>query len=173
LGHGSFLPIVELIYRYILTAVKKIQKENIKSLTPRREVCDAFAEHAELFIKRTAWSGPCRSWFKQGKIDGPLTMFPGSRLVYFDLLSFPRYEDYKFEYQSSNMFGFMGNGFHKMESDGSDLSYYLGTDEKPGKLLPQVEATAAGVVSEVIEKSPLKANGTTHGGAAVVTVLGN
>lgn len=100
-------------------------------------------------------------------------MFPGSRLVYFDLLSSPRYEDYKFEYQSSNVFGFMGNGFHKMEYDGSDLSYYLGTDENPGKLLPQAnEAVVAGDAREVLEKTPLKANGATPSGAALVTVVG-
>lgn len=57
--------------------------------------------------------------------------------MYFDLLSSPRYEDYKIQYQSGNPFGFLGNGFHRMEYDGSDLSYYLGTNEHPGSLLPQ------------------------------------
>jgi hypothetical protein len=114
-----------------------MQVENIKSLTPRLEVSEAFAEHADLFLKRTAWSGNCVSWFKQGRQDGPLCIFPGSRLVYLDLLSLPRYEDYKIKYQSDNPFGFLGNGFHRMEYDGSDLSFYLGTNAKPGHLLPQ------------------------------------
>ncbi|KAG0652128.1 sterigmatocystin biosynthesis monooxygenase stcW [Hyphodiscus hymeniophilus] len=137
LGHGSFLPICELLSRHLVTIIKKLQVENIKSLTPRLDVSEAFAEHADLFLKRTAWSGKCVSWFKQGRLDGTLCMFPGSRLVYFDLLSSPRYEDYRIEYQGGNPFGFLGNGFHLMEHDGSDLSYYLGTNEKPGKLLPQ------------------------------------
>lgn len=131
-----------MIYHHLVTIIKKVQVENIKCLTPRLDVSEAFAEHADLFLKRTAWSGKCVSWFKQGRLDGPLCVFPGSRLVYFDLLSSPRYEDYKIEYQSSNPFGFLGNGFHLKEYDGSDLSYYLGTNEKPGKLLPHPECSA-------------------------------
>jgi hypothetical protein len=90
LGHGSFFPVAELLYDHFLKIIKKIQVENIKTLTPRREICDKFAQHADLFLKRTAWSSPCRSWFKQGRIDGPLAMFPGSRLTFFDLMQNPR-----------------------------------------------------------------------------------
>ncbi|KAI1613510.1 FAD/NAD-P-binding domain-containing protein [Exophiala viscosa] len=128
LGHGSFFPIVEMVYRQFLTIVKKMQTENIKSITPRHEVCDAFAAHADVFLKRTAWSGDCRSWFKQGRRDGPLAMFPGTRLTYFTLMEKPRYEDYRIEYQSGNPFGFLGNGFSTREYNGSDLSWYLGDD---------------------------------------------
>lgn len=120
----------------IIEILKKMQKEKIKSLTPRREVCEKFTEHADLFLKRTAWSGDCSSWFKGGSRDGKLTMFPGSRLVYFDLLRSPRFEDYHIEYQSENGFNFLGNGFHVMEFDGSDISYYCGTVENPGANLP-------------------------------------
>jgi hypothetical protein len=149
-----------------------MQKENIKSLTPRRDASEAFAEHADLFVKRTAWSGPCRSWFKQGRIDGPLTMFPGTRLVYIDLLSTPRYEDYRIKYQSRNPFEFLGNGFHTMEYDGSDLSYYLGTNEKPGKLLPEFNRTTPNVaIGKVVGKEALQVNGATVG-SAIETVVG-
>lgn len=142
LGHGSFVPIIELVYGNVITVLKRMQKENIKSVTPRREVCDAFAEHANLFLKRTAWASKCRSWFKQGREDGPLAMFPGSRLVFFDLLSAPRYEDYKIEYLGDgNPFNFLGNGFSISEYDGSDLSYYLGTEARPGAQLPQQSAS--------------------------------
>ncbi len=54
-------------------------------------------------------------------------MFPGSRLVYMDLLATPRFEDYELQYSNSlNMFEFLGNGFATREFDGRDLSYYLG-----------------------------------------------
>jgi hypothetical protein len=146
------MPICEMINRHMLQLVKKIQTENIKSLTPKLSVCQKFAEHADLFSKRTAWAGHCRSWFKQGKFDGPLSIFPGSRLIYFDVLSTPRYEDYDIEYKSGNPFGFFGNGFHKMEYDGSDLSYYLGDENHPGALLPTGE-----------EAGPKNANGQSNG----------
>ena len=136
LGHGSFLPIIERLVPNFLDTAKKMQTQNIKSMTPKREVCEAFIEHADLYLKRTAWTSGCSSWFKQGKVDGPLTMFPGTRLVYMDLLSQPRYEDYRIEYQSGNPFGFLGNGFSTREYDGRDLSYYLGDEENTGGTLP-------------------------------------
>ncbi|KAF2652919.1 cyclohexanone monooxygenase [Lophiostoma macrostomum CBS 122681] len=136
LGHGSFVPLIEHVTKYILTAAKKMQVENIKSLTPKLDVCDAFAEHADLFLKRTAWSGECRSWFKQGRLDGKLSIFPGSRLVFFGLMERPRYEDYRIQYRNGdNPFSFLGNGFSTKEFDGSDLAYYLGSEENPGGML--------------------------------------
>lgn len=136
LGHGSFLPLIERLTSNYLTVVKKMQVENIKSLAPKREVAEMFREHADVFFKRTAWVGPCTSWFKNGKKDGPLTIWPGSRLLYLELHKEPRYEDYNIVYQSGNVFGFLGNGFTVKEHDGSDISYYLGTKENPGSLMP-------------------------------------
>lgn len=131
------MPIVELVYqKHILAITKKMQLENIKSVTPRRDVCEAFMAHADIFLKRTAWSGPCVSWFKQGRLDGPLTMFPGSRLTYYALMDSPRYEDMAIEYESSNPFQFLGNGFSTKEFDGSDLSFYLGDGKTAGGFLP-------------------------------------
>ncbi|KAK5065111.1 hypothetical protein LTR84_000947 [Exophiala bonariae] len=148
LGHGSFIPIIELVTRHILTIVKKMQKENIKSMAPKRDISESFAEHADLFLQRTAWSGVCRSWFKQGRLDGKPAVFPGSRLVYMDLLKEPRFEDYEIVYQHGNPFGFLGNGFSIKEFDGSDLSYYLGTDDDPGALLP-TRAYTNGAAKEI------------------------
>jgi hypothetical protein len=50
-------------------------------------------------------------------------MFSESRLVYFDLLRKPRFEDYKMEYLSSNAFEFMGNGFSTIDFTASRLSH--------------------------------------------------
>ncbi|OQV06871.1 hypothetical protein CLAIMM_11386 [Cladophialophora immunda] len=127
LGHGSFLPILETLGSNIVACIQKMQKDRIKSMTPRAEAVEEFREHAELFLQRTAWASGCSSWFKQGRVDGPLTMFPGSRLVYLDLLATPRFEDYQIEYLNPlNRFAFLGNGFSQREFDGRDLSYYLG-----------------------------------------------
>src|ERR1700712_355225 len=46
LGHGSFIPIIEHVTKYILTVAKKMQLENIRSLQPKLEICESFAEHA-------------------------------------------------------------------------------------------------------------------------------
>jgi hypothetical protein len=125
--------------RHFIQIIRKMQTENISAMAPRRTVCDAFMDHADLYLKRTAWASGCRSWFKQGKEDGPLAMWPGSRLLYFELLAQPRYEDYDLKYQSGNPFGFLGSGFTTREYDGRDLSHYLGTKDTPGALIPLAE----------------------------------
>ncbi|POR32493.1 Uncharacterized protein TPAR_07277 [Tolypocladium paradoxum] len=138
-GHGSYTTMVELFLDNILTVVQKIQKENIKSVSPRQDATDAFIEHADLWLKRTAWAGPCPSWFKTGKVDGVLTIFPGSRLLLADLVSSPRFEDYDIEYWSMNKFSFLGNGFSTLEYDGGDIAWYLGTRSS---LLPPGQPTS-------------------------------
>lgn len=138
-----------------------MQKAHIKSLRPRRDICEQFTEHADLFLQRTAWSGNCRSWFKQGRLDGTPTVFPGSRLVYMDLLKEPRYEDYDITYWQGNAFSFLGNGFSTKEFDGSDLAYYLGDENAPGEMLiPE---------SRKVNSAQLKENGAPTGSTEAVS----
>lgn len=175
LGHGSFLPIIELLLSNFLTSIKKMQVERIKSMSPKREVCTAFQEHADLYLKRTAWTSGCTSWFKQGRKDGPLAIWPGTRLAYFDLLKSPRYEDFKIEYLGGNPFGHLGNGFTVKEYDGSDISYYLGTKQNPGGLMPSklhraVKGQVNGAVhwavnGAVSEQANVAVNGAANDGA--------
>jgi cation diffusion facilitator CzcD-associated flavoprotein CzcO len=61
LGHGSFVNTIEYVTSHILEIVEKMQKEDIRSLTPRREAANAFVEHADLYLKRLAFSGNCAS----------------------------------------------------------------------------------------------------------------
>jgi hypothetical protein len=123
---GSLLTIVELFTEYMISVITKMQVENIKSLAPKMAAARAFREHHDLFMQRTAWSGPCSSWFKKGDPNGSLQMYPGSRVHFFELLAQPRYEDYEIKYASSNQWEYLGNGFHVREFDGRDTTYYLG-----------------------------------------------
>jgi cation diffusion facilitator CzcD-associated flavoprotein CzcO len=129
LAHGSALTISEALTQYLIHVVKKMRREHIRRLSPSVEATKAFGEHASLYAQRTRWSGPCRSWFKQGTSDGPVAMWPGSRLHFFDALKEPRYEDYEIEYIHGNRFGYFGNGFSAREFNGSDMTYYMGSDE--------------------------------------------
>lgn len=110
LGHGSFMPLIEKWTQYMFDVIEKGQVENVKSFTPRMGPSKQFRQHADLFLKRTAWTSPCRSWFKQGKQDGQAAIYPGSRLSFLHLLERPRYEDFDIEYHDDNMFAFLGNG---------------------------------------------------------------
>lgn len=91
-GHGSVLPAIEVTTRYIEMVINKMQEEGIKSLYPKVNAVQDFKRHRELFLSRTVWDSPCRSWFKGGKIDGPIMMWPGNRLHFFKVLESPRWE---------------------------------------------------------------------------------
>ena len=130
-GHGSFLPLIQAYCEYTCQMIEKMQLENIKSLRPKQRPTDQFLRHADTFLKRTAWTGPCISWFKGGRIDGKPAVYPGSRLSFLRLLEKVRFEDYDIEYDDEDdMFAFLGNGIHVCERDGSDITWYLGKPEK-------------------------------------------
>jgi hypothetical protein len=106
----------------------KCQTEGIKSIEPKHEAVDDFYEHMKVFMPRTAWAGSCRSWFKGGKENGPVTaLHPGSRIHFFSMLDRFRGEDYNYTYLNGrgNRFGYLGNGFSLKEFDGSDSTAYL------------------------------------------------
>ncbi|KAJ5175688.1 uncharacterized protein N7482_001565 [Penicillium canariense] len=126
-GHGSFLPITETLSRHFLQILEKMSSEGVTSFDPKAEAVADFFEHHRNFMPRTAWTSPCRSWFKQGTVDGEVMMWPGSRIHFFETMKQPRWEDYNLSYTTSNRFGYLGNGFAAREFDGSDLSWYLGT----------------------------------------------
>ena len=90
-----------------------------------QKVVADFGEHVKTFHKRTAWTDPCASWFKQGRVDANPIVWPGTRLHYLDVLASPRFEDYDIEYVSGNRWGWLGNGFSDVEFNGGDVTYYL------------------------------------------------
>jgi len=79
LGQASAVVMIEFFTRYFNTMIRKIQLENIKSVAPRMDVALEFQEHADLYLKRTVWDSDCRSWWKGGKVDGRIMLYPGSR----------------------------------------------------------------------------------------------
>jgi len=110
-AQGSLLPLLTLFSEHFIHIVRKMRREHIRRLAPKESIVRQFAEHAQLYLKRTAWADPCASWFKQGRKDGNVVMWPGSRMAFFDLMETPRYEDYEIEYWSGNRFGYLGSGY--------------------------------------------------------------
>ncbi|KAJ5232915.1 cyclohexanone monooxygenase [Penicillium chermesinum] len=126
-SHGSVLPIVEWMIRYIFQVVEKVQQENIKSFEPKIGAVKDLYNHTHEIMKRLVWSSKCSSWFKNGKKEGPVTaIYPGSRLHFFEMLKNVRWEDFELEYRSSNRFQFMGNGYTQCEidPDGNKVWYF-------------------------------------------------
>ncbi|EXJ90840.1 hypothetical protein A1O1_03945 [Capronia coronata CBS 617.96] len=130
-AHGSFFPLIQGYCNYTIQVIEKMQIEKIRSLRPKEKVMEHFIRHADSFLKRTAWTGPCSSWFKGGKVDGKPAIWPGSRLHFLRFLEKPRYEDFDIDYDDpDDMFSFFGNGFHVCERNGSDITWYLGEPKK-------------------------------------------
>jgi cation diffusion facilitator CzcD-associated flavoprotein CzcO len=82
-GHGSLLAVMEWTSEYILRWCNKIATEDIKSVSVKDKVVAEYNVYSQEFLKRTVWSGGCRSWYKNGKVDGKVTaMYAGSILHY-------------------------------------------------------------------------------------------
>ncbi|EEP79143.1 predicted protein [Uncinocarpus reesii 1704] len=137
LAQGSILPLLTLFSNHFIQIIKKMRKEHIRRLSPKESAMRDFVEHASLYLQRTAWADDCSSWFKQGKKDGNLIIWPGSRLAFFDLIKEPKYEDYEIEYWSKNRWGYLGNGFSTVEFNGCDISHYLNCELFPKELFLQ------------------------------------
>nr|MDZ8063419.1 hypothetical protein [Nostoc sp. EkiNYC01] len=103
------------------------QAEKIKSFDPKPAAVKDFYQHTHSLLKRTAWSSACRSWFKNGKVHGPVVaIWPGSRLHYFEAMKEVRYEDFNIEYLTGNRFQFFGNGytFTELSDEGNSVWYF-------------------------------------------------
>jgi cation diffusion facilitator CzcD-associated flavoprotein CzcO len=131
-AHGSFFPLIEAFTNYAIQLITKLQTERIRSVRPKLSPCIQFRQHAELFLKRTAWTGPCSSWFKGGKVDALPLLWPGSRCQFLKLIEGVRWEDYEIEHEGDgNMWSFLGNGFNVIENEADrDITWYLGEQEK-------------------------------------------
>ncbi|KAK5048147.1 hypothetical protein LTR84_005817 [Exophiala bonariae] len=126
IGHGSVLPIIEHATKYFINLFKKIQTQNIKAVVPKSAAVRDFYEQTDKFMERTAWTTPCRSWFKNGKVDGPIiALHPGSRIHWFHMLEEIRYEDWEYTYLTRNRFQYLGNGFSTHEAPGLDTTFYF------------------------------------------------
>jgi len=121
----------------------KCQLEHYLSVRPSPAAVADFSEHIAEFMPRTAWAGTCSSWFKSGKVTGPVTaLHPGSRIHWFHMLENPRWEDMEWKGEERNRFAYLGNGFSTREGEGKDASWYL--DEPDGSYVDEYMARAAG-----------------------------
>jgi hypothetical protein len=101
-AHGSLLPVIERVSPYMLKVMTKMQVEGIRSICPSSRAVSQFNIHRESQLATTAWSSSCSSWFKNGKVDGPIiAIHPGSRLHFFDMIERPRYEDMDIDYEGN------------------------------------------------------------------------
>ncbi|KAF0637907.1 hypothetical protein FPSE5266_03749 [Fusarium pseudograminearum] len=126
LANGSLIAAMHSTVDYIARLIRKISTQDIKSIQVRQDALDDYNCYIQESLKRTVWTGNCRSWFKNGKVDGRVTaMYPGSVLHFQEMLQDFRTEDFDFEYTAKNRFQFMGNGLTFRETNDGDLSWYM------------------------------------------------
>lgn len=50
--------------KYVVQALRKMQTEQIKSMSIKKHIQDAFNEYTQAVHKDLVWTGSCRSWCK-------------------------------------------------------------------------------------------------------------
>lgn len=127
LGVGSLSIVLERTCDYVCSVVAKMQKDRVATIQPKQEACDTFVQYCKTYFDKTVFTLPCRSWYKRGTTDGPVSaLWPGSALHYVKTLEKPRFEDYDFTYVGGDKAAWLGNGFTVCErEDVPDKSKYL------------------------------------------------
>ncbi|RVX69048.1 hypothetical protein B0A52_06761 [Exophiala mesophila] len=126
IANGSLISGVETEINYAYKCITKMQTESISSLEPSEEAMRDFIDYRNILMKEMVWSSTCRSWFKNGKIDGPVIgPSVGSTWHFNEALENPRYEDFKLTYTASNRFAYFGMGRTIREIQGADMATHL------------------------------------------------
>ncbi|EME87794.1 uncharacterized protein MYCFIDRAFT_62548 [Pseudocercospora fijiensis CIRAD86] len=123
IGEGSLTMMIESTGDYIIKAIRKIQKENIKSMSVKVARVRDFLEYCDSYFERTVFMDECKSWYRKDgrgvpgdKVTG---LWPGSTLHCLEALRSPRWEDFEYEYEAEdgregrevNQLGWLGNGW--------------------------------------------------------------
>ncbi|THV03942.1 cyclohexanone monooxygenase [Dendrothele bispora CBS 962.96] len=125
-AHGSVLLGSDVNAEYIVKALAKMQRQDIRSMEPDLQAQNDYNDVWEVMMEDRVWTDSCSSWYKAGTTDGkPDALYPGSALQYLELLSEPRWEDWKYTYRYSNRFSFLGNGTSTIENTGGELAPYI------------------------------------------------
>lgn len=133
IGSGSLTMMIESVGDYIVKCVRKIQKDNIRSMAPKPARVDDFMAYADAYFAGTVFAQECRSWYKNGSRDGKKVtgLWPGSTQHCIEVMRSPRWEDWDYEYvgeedgREGNRMAWLGNGWSINQLEDHDLAWYL------------------------------------------------
>ncbi|CAP99567.1 Pc22g22790 [Penicillium rubens Wisconsin 54-1255] len=126
LGEGNLLLLIERALDYITECVHKMQRDNIRAMSVRREAVKRFTHYCDAYFAGTVFSSKCRSWYKGGTEDGRVTaLWPGSSLHSMKVFANPRWEDFEYCYVNDNVFGWLGDGWTENEKHNNINVDYL------------------------------------------------
>ncbi|GAB7353657.1 hypothetical protein MBLNU459_g4065t1 [Dothideomycetes sp. NU459] len=126
-GHGSLMSQLQWSADWMCQWIKKIAEEDIKWIDAKQEAVEDFNTYGDEIMQTLVWSGGCRSWYKNHRVDGKVTaVWAGSAITYKEMIDTIRPEDFEIRYRSKNRFRFLGNGKSKLEYEpGADLAFYI------------------------------------------------
>ena len=135
IGTGSLLMMIEMSGDYIIKCIRKMQKENIRSMEVKSHRVKDFSKIIDSYFKRTVYLEGCHSWYRSdgGSGERITGLWPGSSLHAMETFRSPRWEDYDYSYEGEqdgaevNHLGWLGNGWSSVQTDpkGGTLAYYL------------------------------------------------
>jgi hypothetical protein len=133
IGSGSLTMMMEMEGDYIIKCIRKMQKEDIKSMEAKSRRVKDFSQLIETYFKKTVYLENCRSWYRSngGKGNRITGLWPGSALHAMETFRSPRWEDYDYEYEGEsggmeqNRLRFLGHGWSDSQLNNGDLAYYL------------------------------------------------
>ncbi|OQD75619.1 hypothetical protein PENDEC_c006G03066 [Penicillium decumbens] len=130
LGEGNLLLIIEKGVDYMTECVRKIQRDNIRTMAPKRDAVKRFTQYCDQYFAKTVFGAKCRSWYKGGTEEGRVVaLWPGSSLHAMKVLAHPRWEDYDYEYVNNNPTGWFGDGWVEKEKNNTIDVDYLDDDQ--------------------------------------------
>lgn len=128
---------VESQVTFYARILRKVAREGIASIQPKKQAADQFVEWSDAFFATTVLSEKCSSWYNGGKPGARVHgLFPGSATLVSILHREPRWEDWDYEYlaeaKGNPFLWYFGNGCSRRELDPeADLTTYLG---RPGEV---------------------------------------
>ncbi|CAK3887878.1 sterigmatocystin biosynthesis monooxygenase stcW [Lecanosticta acicola] len=139
IGEGSLTMMIESTGDYIVKAIRKLQKDNLKSMVIKPARVRDFTRYCDAYFEGTVYKDDCNSWYRkngQGVPSEHVTgLWPGSTLHCIEALRSPRWEDYEYEYIAEengaevNQMGWLGNGWGVNQLGCNlreeDLAFYL------------------------------------------------
>ncbi|KAH7397926.1 flavin-binding monooxygenase [Cadophora sp. MPI-SDFR-AT-0126] len=128
IGSGSLTMMIETEGDYIIKCVRKLQREDYLTMSPKRERVADFSEYTQEYFKGTVYMDECNSWYRSegGKGNRITGLWPGSTLHCLETLRSPRWEDFEFESRDENKLRWLGNGWSVTHiPGGGDPAWYL------------------------------------------------
>lgn len=134
IGTGSLTMIIEAECDFVVKCIRKLQRENIRSMDAKQERVEEFSRYCEEYFKQTVYLGGCTSWYRNegGRGDRITALWPGSTLHAIETFRAPRWEDFNYEYERDangkvvSQLEWLGNGWTGAQRSGEgDLAFYL------------------------------------------------